>query len=109
MRFAGVCAAAVALLLLLPDAAFAFGPAAHVYLLGPRAAGGEPFAHPLVTQVYLDGDPRFTSHAFLLFLSEHSAYALLAGPDGRMFHTSDAPLVDALVSKLQNLYDLQPL
>ena len=32
MRFAGVCAAAVALLLFLPDAAFAFGPAAHVYL-----------------------------------------------------------------------------
>jgi hypothetical protein len=32
VRFAGVCAAAVALLLFLPDAAFAFGPAAHVYL-----------------------------------------------------------------------------
>ncbi len=32
MRFAGICLAAVALLLFLPDAAFAFGPAAHVYL-----------------------------------------------------------------------------
>ena len=45
----------------------------------------------------------------LLFISEHSAYGLLTGPSGRMFHTSDVPLVDALVSKLQNLYDLQPL
>jgi hypothetical protein len=33
----------------------------------------------------------------------------VAGPDGRAFHTSDVPLVDALVSKLQALYDLQPL
>ena len=62
-----------------------------------------------VTEVYLDGDKRFDDHAFALFLSEHSAYALLAGPGGRVFHTSDAPLVDALVAKLQNLYDLQPL
>jgi diguanylate cyclase (GGDEF)-like protein len=82
---------------------------AHVYLLGPRGAAAEPVRHPLVTEVFLDGDPRFDTHAFLLFLSEHSAYALLRGPDGRVFHTSDVPLVDALVSKLQNLYDLQPL
>jgi diguanylate cyclase (GGDEF)-like protein len=82
----------------------------HVTLLGPRGrrpAGGA--AHPLVTEVYVDGDQRFAGHEFLLFLSEHSAYALVAGPDGRMFHTSDAPLVDALVSKLQRLYDLQPV
>jgi hypothetical protein len=80
-----------------------------VYLLGPR--GGEPsrIGHPLVTEVYVDGDPRFAGHEFLLFLSEHSSYGLLAGPGGRMFHTSDMPLVDALVSKLQTLYDLQPL
>jgi hypothetical protein len=80
----------------------------HVYLLGPRGhAPASP--HPLVTEVYLDGDQRFAGHEFLLFLSEHSAYGLLAGPGGRMFHTSDVPLVDALVSKLQTLYDLQPL
>ena len=42
-------------------------------------------------------------------MSEHSAYGLLTGPDGRVFHTSDVPLVDALVGKLQALYDLQPL
>jgi two-component system cell cycle response regulator len=80
----------------------------HVYLLGPRGqAGTRP--HPLVTEVYLDGDQRFAGHEFLLFVSEHSAYGLLSGPGGRMFHTSDVPLVGALVSKLQTLYDLQPL
>ena len=71
----------------------------------PRRRAGRA----LVTEVYLDGDKRFDDHAFALFLSEHSAYALPAGPGGRVFHTSDAPLVDALVAKLQNLYDLQPL
>jgi len=59
--------------------------------------------------VYLDGDKRLAEHEFLLFMSEHSAYGLLVAPDGRIFHTSDVPLVDALVSKLQALYDLQPL
>jgi diguanylate cyclase (GGDEF)-like protein len=80
-----------------------------VYLLGPRGSEPARIGHPLVTEVYVDGDPRFAGHEFVLFLSEHSAYGLLAGPDGRMFHTSDVPLVDALVSKLQTLYDLQPL
>jgi two-component system cell cycle response regulator len=79
-----------------------------VYLLGPRGPGAPP-QHPLVTEVFLDGDKRFESHEFLLFLSEHSAYGLVTGPSGRMFHTSDLPLVDALVSKLQILYDLQPV
>jgi hypothetical protein len=80
-----------------------------VYLLGPR--GGEPDVphHPLVTAVYLDGDARLARHEFLLFLSEHSAYALLGAADGRLFHTSDMPLVDALIGKLQALYDLQPM
>ena len=81
----------------------------HVYLLGPRGPEPTRLGHPLVTEVYVDGDPRFAGHEFLLFLSEHSAYGLLAGPGGRMFHTSDVPLVDALVAKLQTLYDLQPL
>jgi len=78
-----------------------------VTLLGPR--GGPPAAHPLVTEVFTDGDARFAGHQFLLFLSEHSAYAWLSGPDGRAFHTSDLPLVDALVHQLQARYDLQPL
>jgi diguanylate cyclase (GGDEF)-like protein len=91
------------------DAAARAGDGAvHVYLLGPRA-GASAAGHPLVTEVALDGDKRFAGHEFLLFMSEHSAYGVLAGPGGRMFHTSDVPLVDALVSKLQTLYDLQPI
>jgi diguanylate cyclase (GGDEF)-like protein len=82
--------------------------AVHVFLLGRGGAGALP-AHPLVTAVPLDGDPRLADHRFLLMLSEHSAYGLLAAPDGRLFHTSDVPLVDALVSRLQTLYDLQPI
>jgi two-component system cell cycle response regulator len=106
-----VGAATVPLVQALPagDSARAGDPSARVYLLGPRGPGAAPIVHPLVTEVYLDGDKRFVDHAFVLFLSEHSAYAFLAGPDGRAFHTSDAPLVDALVAKLQTLYDLQPL
>lgn len=80
----------------------------HVVLLGPRG-GGAPVDHPLVTEVYLDGDKRLAGHEVLLFLSEHSAYAHLSGPGGRAFHTSDVPLVDLLVAKLQALYDLQPV
>jgi diguanylate cyclase (GGDEF)-like protein len=80
-----------------------------VYVLGPRGGASSRIDHPLVTEVYVDGDKRFDAHEFLLFMSEHSSYGLLAGPGGRMFHTSDVPLVDALVSKLQTLYDLQPI
>ncbi|WP_242392296.1 GGDEF domain-containing response regulator [Anaeromyxobacter oryzisoli] len=79
-----------------------------VYLLGPRGGGEDAPPHPLVTEVYLDGDQRLAGHELLLFMSEHSAYGLLSA-GGRTFHTSDVPLVDALVSKLQALYDLQPL
>jgi two-component system cell cycle response regulator len=79
----------------------------HVYLLGPRG-GAAPVVHALVTELGLDGDKRLADHRFLLFLSEHAAYAHLIGPGGRAFHTSDLPLVDALVARLQALYDLQP-
>ena len=37
-------------------------------------AGPSGAAHPLVTEVPLDGDARLADHDFLLFLSEHSAY-----------------------------------
>jgi diguanylate cyclase (GGDEF)-like protein len=96
----------------LAGAARAGDAGARVYLLGPRGPGApaarEDPDHPLVTQVFLDGDPRLRDHAFLLFLSESAAYGFLEG-GGRQFHTSDAPLVDALVARLQTLYDLQPL
>ena len=91
------------------DAAGRAGDASvRVTLLGPRG-GAAPATHPLVTEVYLDGDQRFSDHQVLLFLTEHSAYAHLTGPGGRAFTTSDAPLVDLLVSRLQALYDLQPV
>ena len=91
------------------DAAGRAGDApVRVTLLGPRG-GAAPATHPLVTEVYLDGDQRFSDHQVLLFLTEHSAYAHLTGPGGRAFTTSDAPLVDLLVSRLQALYDLQPV
>jgi GGDEF domain-containing protein len=82
-----------------------------VYVLGPRAAdaGREVRGNPLVARVNVDGDRRLEAHAFLIYLSESVAYALLQGPDGSGFHTSDAPLVDALVAKLQAQYDLEPL
>jgi len=80
-----------------------------VYLLGARGDGPEAPRNALLTEIYLDGDKRLAEHEFLLFMSEHSAYGLLTGPGGRVFHTSDVPLVDALVGKLQALYDLQPL
>jgi diguanylate cyclase (GGDEF)-like protein len=81
--------------------------AVQVVVLGPRGPRSAA-AHPLVTEVFLDGDKRMAEHRFLLFLSEHSAYGLLAG-GGRAFHTSDASLVDALVAKLQTLYELRPV
>jgi hypothetical protein len=77
-----------------------------VHLLGPRRAGAT--AHPLVTRTFVEGDARFEGHAFLLFRSARAAYALLAGR-GALFHTCDAPLVDALVAGVQAQYDLQPL
>ncbi len=83
--------------------------AVRVYLLGARGGGGGRVEHPLVTPVYLEGDPRMSSCEFLLYLGESSAYGLLQEPGKGLFHTSDLPLVDALVSKLQALYDLQPM
>jgi hypothetical protein len=78
-----------------------------VFLLGPRGAGAPD--HPLVTPVYLEGDDRLSSHDVLLFLGENAAYGLLQRRDGTLFHTSDVPLVDLLVSRLQAAYDLQPV
>ncbi len=81
-----------------------------IVLLGPRgAAPGEEPGHPLLSRVTLDGERRFEDHEFLLYLSEQAAYALLQDGTGRAFHTADPPLVDALVSRLQALYDLEPL
>jgi diguanylate cyclase (GGDEF)-like protein len=82
---------------------------AHVHLLGPRGGAAPGPHHPQLTEVWIHGDPRLASHRFLLHLSEQGGYAWLCDAEGCAFHTSDAPLVDALVQRLQALYDLQPL
>jgi diguanylate cyclase (GGDEF)-like protein len=79
-----------------------------VYLMGRRAGLN---THPHATLVYLEGDERIQSHEFLIMHSEHASYALLKrrGPGPSLyFHSSDTLLVDGLVYKLQQAYDLQP-
>ncbi|MEK7679563.1 MAG: hypothetical protein AAB356_05165, partial [Deltaproteobacteria bacterium] len=62
--------------------------------------------------VYID-DERLRDTAFTFFLSEDSAYALICketwGGAFSCFHTSDACLVDGLISKFQREYALQEL
>ncbi len=84
--------------------------ATRVYLLGRR---GDLEAHPWATPVFLDGDERIQLHEFALLYTENASYALFQrrsahGPPWG-FHSSDAVLVDELVNKLQQRYDLQPL
>ena len=66
---------------------------------------------PGLTPLVLGGDERLLRHQFVLWLHGSTAYALLQRR-GRgatwAFHSSDAALVDGLVSKLQTAYDLQP-
>ncbi len=82
--------------------------APRVYLLTRRA---EVTPRPGLTPLVLGGDERLLRHQFLLWLHGPTAYALLQRR-GRgatwAFHSSDAALVDGLVSKLQTAYDLQP-
>jgi diguanylate cyclase (GGDEF)-like protein len=82
--------------------------APRVYLLARRA---EVDPRPGLTPLALAGDERLLRHQFVLWLHGASAYALLQRR-GRgvtwAFHSSDAALVDGLVSKLQSAYDLQP-
>ena len=61
----------------------------------PRAGGPPGGATRWSPRSSSTATQRLAGHQFLLFLSEHSAYARLTGPDGRAFHTSDEPLVDA--------------
>jgi two-component system cell cycle response regulator len=82
--------------------------APRVYLLARRA---ELTPRPGLTPLVLGGDERLLRHQFVLWLHGAAAYALLQRR-GRgatwAFHSSDAALVDGLVSKLQTTYDLQP-
>ena len=82
--------------------------APRVYLLARRAA---VTPRPGLTPLVLGGDERLVRHQFVLWVHGAGAYALLQRR-GRgatwAFHSSDAALVDGLVSKLQTAYDLQP-
>lgn len=84
--------------------------AIRAYLLGRRA---DVESNPWATPVFLDGDERIAGHEFLLLYSENTSYALVQRKAARGapwgFHTSDAMVVDELVTKLQERYDLQPL
>jgi len=84
--------------------------AMRVYLLGRR---GDLCAHSWATPVFLEGDERIARHEFLILFSENASYALVQRPAAKGapwgFHTSDAAVVDELVNKLQERYDLQPL
>jgi diguanylate cyclase (GGDEF)-like protein len=86
---------------------------ARVYLLGRR--GTSPIHHAVVTPVYLDRAPvagghSAAEHDFALYLAERAAYAFVKRrTEGEpTFHSSDRLLVDHLVAKLQQAYDLQP-
>jgi two-component system cell cycle response regulator len=70
-------------------------------------------SHPAVTTLFLPGPSPLPAGAlqleFLLYLSEGSAYAYARKRlDPFAFHSSDRPLVDHLISRLQQAYDLQP-
>ncbi|HEY3449281.1 MAG TPA: response regulator [Myxococcales bacterium] len=84
--------------------------AIRVYLLGRRA---DVESNPWATPVFLDGEERIATHEFLLLFTENASYALIQHKAARGapwgFHTSDAAVVDELVTKLQERYDLQPL
>jgi diguanylate cyclase (GGDEF)-like protein len=82
-----------------------------IYLLGRR----EDIENFLwATPVFLDGDEFFLEHELLLLYAENASYTLIqrnSSPHRACwgFHTSDAVVVDWLVTKLQEQYDLQPL
>lgn len=79
--------------------------AARIYLIGRTVEGG--LDHPSVTAVTLPEDGRFDGRRFFLYLTEHAAYAWLEDREDAVYHSSDAALVEALVSRLQEAYDLQ--
>jgi len=87
--------------------------ATRVYFFGRR--GSEPLGHPAVTTVFAKSggsevERALQRHEFVLFLAERAAYAFVQrrGAEAACFHSSDRPLVDHLVAKLQEDYDLHP-
>ncbi|RMG19296.1 MAG: response regulator [Deltaproteobacteria bacterium] len=80
--------------------------ATRVYLLGQEVRAG--LDHPSVTAVQLPAERRLERYSFLIYLTEHAAYAWLRDEESEQaYHSSDSPLVEALVARLQEAYDLQ--
>jgi hypothetical protein len=83
---------------------------AKAFVLGRKGEGATESDHPALTRVFID-DEMMDRHRLLLVLSEHLAYAFL-GTDkggGEMygFNTHDHFLVENLITKLQEHYNLQ--
>jgi diguanylate cyclase (GGDEF)-like protein len=86
-------------------------PTLRVHAIAPRAvleAAEAAFpSHPLVEWIGVEADDALEECSFLLYLSDRGAYGALRSSQGELFHTSDAPLVDVLVAKLLEHYDLR--
>jgi hypothetical protein len=83
---------------------------AKAFLLGKRGTDLSAPEHPALTRVYLD-DEYMEKYRLLLVLSERLAYAFLGVQRDndalQAFHTHDKFLVENLIAKLQDQYNLQ--
>jgi two-component system cell cycle response regulator len=83
---------------------------AKAFVIGRKGQGAAESDHPALTRVFLD-DEMMDRHRLLLVLSEHLAYAFLAVAKdaGEMyaFNSHDHYLVENLITKLQEHYNLQ--
>ncbi len=78
--------------------------ATQVYLLGRSVP--DPSDRTCVTPVHLPKEEALDARRFLLVLTETAHYAWLERGKA-VFHTSDATLVQGLVARVQDAYDLQ--
>lgn len=85
------------------------GTATKIFLVG-ESDDSNVWETKNATPVLLD-DPRLRETFFTFFLNEDSGYALVCkenwGATFSCFHTSDACLVEGLITKFQNEYSLQ--
>ncbi len=79
--------------------------ATRLHLLARKVEGS--IRHPAVASVVLPDEGRLKRSRFFLLLTETAVYAWLERGDEEAYHTSDSSLVEALVSRLQEAYDLQ--
>ncbi len=79
--------------------------ATRLHLLGRKET--KPVEHSAVATVVLPEESRLAENRFFLLLTEAAAYAWIDRAGKEAYHTSDPSLVEALVSRLQEAYDLQ--